>query len=177
MMDAPLPIVSAIVGALVLLFGRKLFWLCVAAVGFAAGIELAPHFVREGTPLLQLTLALVLGFVGALLALFLQKLAIGVVGFAAGGRLAVALATSLGFLSASSYWIAFLIGGILGAALLVSLFDWALVFLSSVVGAYLVVSPFRLTPSAEMIGVIALTLVGLAVQLGFQRRSRRPIAG
>src|SRR5882762_9007846 len=87
-------IVGALIGVVILLFGRKLFWLCVAAVGFAAGVELAPHLVHEPSPLLALTVALVLGFMGALLALFLQKIAIAVAGFLAGGKLAVAIAAS-----------------------------------------------------------------------------------
>src|SRR5207247_10786040 len=73
-MNASIPILSAVIGAVVLLFGRKLFWLCVAAIGFAAGVTLASHIVSEPTALLQLTFAILLGFIGALLALFLQKL-------------------------------------------------------------------------------------------------------
>src|ERR1051325_7668845 len=88
------PILGAIIGAIVLLFGRKLFWLCVAAVGFAAGVEFAPHLMHEPTPLLQLSVAIVFGFIGALLALFLQQIAIAVAGFLAGGKLAIALVTA-----------------------------------------------------------------------------------
>src|SRR3989454_12718056 len=93
-MNFPAPIIGALIGVVVLFFGRKLFWLCVAAVGFAAGVEIAPHIVSEPTPLVALTFALVLGFLGALLALFLQKIAIGVVGFLAGGKLAKAIAAT-----------------------------------------------------------------------------------
>src|SRR4029079_7071421 len=84
-------IVGALIGVVVLFFGRKLFWLCVAAVGFAAGVELAPHLVSQPSPLLALTFALVLGFLGALLAMFLQKLAVAMVGFLGGGKLAASL--------------------------------------------------------------------------------------
>lgn len=87
-------IVGALIGIVILLFGRKLFWLCVAAVGFAAGVEIAPHLVNEPSPLLALTVALVLGLIGALLALFLQKIAIAVLGFLAGGKLAGAIAAA-----------------------------------------------------------------------------------
>src|SRR3954471_21107965 len=90
-MAPSIPIASALLGAVILFFGRKLFWLCVAAVGFAAGVEIAPHLVQQPTPLLALTLALVLGFIGALLALFLQKIAIAAVGFLTGGKLATAV--------------------------------------------------------------------------------------
>src|SRR5439155_589461 len=49
-------IVGALIGAVVLFFGRKLFWLCVAAVGFAGGVEIAPHLVHEPSPLLALAI-------------------------------------------------------------------------------------------------------------------------
>src|SRR5438046_797680 len=91
-MNLPIPILSILIGAIILFFGRKLFWLCVAAVGFAAGVEFAPHLMHEPTPVLQLSVALVFGFIGALLAMFLQKIAIAVAGFLAGGKLAMALA-------------------------------------------------------------------------------------
>src|SRR6266542_5136965 len=87
-------IVGALIGIVILLFGRKLFWLCVAAIGFAAGVELAPHLVQDPSALLSLTIALLLGIIGALLALFLQKIAIAVLGFLAGGKLAGAIAAA-----------------------------------------------------------------------------------
>ena len=74
-MNLPIPILSVLIGAVILFFGRKLFWLCVAAAGFVAGAEIAPHLVHEPSPLLQLTVALVLGLIGALLAFLLQKIA------------------------------------------------------------------------------------------------------
>src|SRR6266436_1392666 len=93
-MNLPIPILSVLIGAIILFFGRKLFWLCVAAVGFAAGVEFAPHLMHEPTQVLQLSIAIVFGFIGALLALFLQKIAIAVAGFLAGGKLAVAIAAA-----------------------------------------------------------------------------------
>jgi hypothetical protein len=169
-MDLPLPIVTAALGAVILLFGRKLFWLCVAAVGFAAGVELAPHIVHQPTPILQLTFAIVLGFVGALLALFLQKIAISVVGFVAGGRVAIALAAAFFVQHESYYWVTFLIGGIIGAVLLLTLFDWALVFVSSLLGAYLILQAITLPPTGATILLIALTALGVLAQTALLRR-------
>src|SRR3989442_15059137 len=101
-MEFPVPIISAFIGVVILLFGRKLFWLCVAAVGFAAGVELAPRLIHEPSTLLALTVAIVLGLIGALLAIFLQKIAIAVVGFLAGGKLALAIAAAF-FVQHASY--------------------------------------------------------------------------
>jgi hypothetical protein len=166
------PLVGAVVGVIVLLFGRKLFWLCVAAVGFAAGVELAPHLVQQPSPLLALTFALILGFIGALLALFLQKIAIAILGFLSGGKLALAVAAAFVGNPADFYWITFVIGGIAGAIVLLLLFDWALIFLSSMVGAYLILSVVKLPPSGATILFVVLVIVGVLVQAGALRRSR-----
>src|ERR1700757_2423833 len=114
-MNLPIPILSVLIGAIILFFGRKLFWLCVAAVGFAAGVEFAPHLMHEPTPVLQLSIAIVFGFIGALLALFLQKVAIAVAGFLAGGKLAMALVAAFIADGARYSGITFIIGGIIGA--------------------------------------------------------------
>src|SRR5438477_8914680 len=142
-MQFSVPIVGALIGAVILFFGRKLFWLCVAAVGFAAGVEIAPHLIQEPSPLLALTVALVLGLLGALLAIFLQKIAIAVAGFLAGGKLAGAIAAAFLVQYDQYYLIVFIIGGIVGALLLLMLFDWALIFLSAAVGAHLIQAAFE----------------------------------
>src|SRR6266576_4479852 len=137
-MQFSVPLVGAFVGVIILFFGRKLFWLCVAAVGFAAGVEIAPHLVNEPSPLLALIIALVLGLIGALLALFLQKIAIAVLGFLAGGKLAGAIAAAFLVHYAQYSTIIFVAGGIIGAVLLLILFDWSLIIVSSLIGAHLI---------------------------------------
>ena len=171
-MNLPIPILSVLIGAVILFFGRKLFWLCVAAVGFAAGVEFAPHLMHEPTPILQLSIAIVLGFVGALLALFLQKIAIAVAGFLAGGKLAMALVAAFIAEGARYPGITFIIGGIIGAILLLSLFDWALIVMSAVVGAYLIGHTIVLPPTGATILFIGLAVLGIVVQAAALRRGR-----
>src|SRR6266540_1946795 len=144
-------IVGALIGVVILLFGRKLFWLCVAAVGFAAGVEIAPHVVHEPSSLMALIIALVLGLIGALLALFLQKIAIAVLGFLAGGKLAGAIAAAFLVQYAQYSTIVFLAGGIVGAILLLALFDWALIVVSSLIGAHLIQSAVVLPATGSII--------------------------
>ena len=170
------PIVGALLGVVILLFGRRLFWLCVAAVGFAAGVEMAPHIMQQPTPLLALTFALVLGFIGALLALFLQKIAIAIVGFVSGGKIALAVAAAFIANAAQFYWLTFIVGGIVGAILLLVLFDWALIFLSSMVGAYLILSAVAVPSAGTTILFMALVLVGVLIQAGALRRTRTVVA-
>jgi len=169
-------IVGALIGVVILLFGRKLFWLCVAAVGFAAGVELAPHVAHEPSPLLALAIALVLGLIGALLALFLQKIAIAVLGFLAGGKLAGAIAAAFFVHYAQYSTIVFVVGGLVGAILLLVLFDWALIVVSSLMGAHLIQSAIVLPASGSTIVFIGLAVLGILVQAASLRRSRGTIA-
>src|SRR5256885_2754580 len=164
-------IVGALIGIVILFFGRKLFWLCVAAVGFAAGVEIAPHLVNEPSPLLALTVALVLGLLGALLALFLQKIAIAVLGFLAGGKLASAIAAAFFVHYAQYSTIIFIVGGIIGAILLLALFDWALIVVSSFIGAYLIQSAIVLPSTGSTLVFVGLAIVGIFVQAASFRRS------
>ena len=164
------PVVGALIGIVILFFGRKLFWLCVAAVGFLAGIELAPHLVAEPSPLLELAIALALGVLGALLAFLLQKIAVAIVGFLAGGKLASAIAAAF-FVHYSQYsTIIFVVGGLIGAMLLLFLFDWALIVVSSFIGAHMIQSAIVLPSVGATIVFLGLAIVGMVVQAASLRR-------
>ena len=60
-MHSSVTIVGVLIGIVILFFGRKLFWLCVAAVGFAVGVQIAPLLVNEASSLLALVIALAFG--------------------------------------------------------------------------------------------------------------------
>ncbi|MFL6589251.1 MAG: DUF4203 domain-containing protein [Chthoniobacterales bacterium] len=171
-MNLSVPIISVIIGAAILLFGRKLFWLFVAALGFAVGLEIAAYFMKEPPQWMTLLVAIGCGVMGAMLALLLQKLAIAVAGFIAGGRIAWALAGAFFVDHAHYRGITFLVGGILGAILLLALFDWVLILLSSIEGAHLISTGITLPEKGTMILVIALAVIGVIVQGSMLRRSR-----
>jgi Domain of unknown function (DUF4203) len=174
-MNLSVPIISVIIGAAILLFGRKLFWLFVAALGFAVGLEIAAYFMREPPQWMTLLVALGCGVIGALLAILLQKLAIAIAGFIAGGRIAWALVAAFYIDHMHYRGITFVIGGILGALLLLALFDWVLILLSSVEGAHLIASGITLPEKGTLILFIALAVIGVIVQGSMLRRSRGAI--
>jgi hypothetical protein len=170
-MHSSVTIVGVLIGVVILFFGRNLFWLCVAAVGFAVGVEIAPLLVNEPSSLLALVIALVCGVLGALLALFLQKVAIAVLGFLAGGKLAAAVAAAFFVHHAQYSTIIFVVGGIIGAILLLALFDWALIVVSSFIGAYLIQSAIVLPPTGSTLVFVALAIIGIIVQAASYRRT------
>ncbi len=153
-----------------LLLGQKLFWLFVGLIGFASGIQLATRFFPGQPEWMVLAIALVAGVLGALLALFLQWLAIGLAGFLAGAYIVVHFSHLTGFATGRTDWIFFLIGGILGLILIIVLFDWALIILSSLVGAGLITQTTHVDHSGALLLFIILVIVGIVVQSRLVKR-------
>ncbi|MFN2158610.1 MAG: DUF4203 domain-containing protein [Anaerolineales bacterium] len=156
-------------GLVLLVAGRKLFWLFVGTVGFVIGFFLANNFFPGESEITRLALGLVVGVIGALLAVFLKKIAVGLAGFISGGLLAVNLAGVFSFESAMPIWMLFVLGGIIGVVLVALLFDWGLIILSSLVGAYLIafqLDPGGLITTAVFVGLF---LVGLLLQSKLRR--------
>lgn len=162
-----------LLGMLILIFGRQLFWLFVAAMVFAIGMSWAELFL-VGSPIWTvLIIALIFGIVGALLAIFLKKTAIGFVGFMAGGYISTGLLVFSGLEVMPSFWIAFLIGGCIGFLLAIILIDWALIILSSLAGALLVVEGIHFIPLFKMLLFIFLLSAGIMIQRGMMVNARK----
>ena len=105
------------------------------------------------------------------LALFVQKIAIAVLGFLAGGKLATWIAAAFFVHYAQYSTIIFVVGGIIGAILLLAVFGWALIVVSSFIGAYLIQSAIVLPPTGPTLVFIGLAIVGMFAQAASFRRS------
>ena len=160
-------ILSIIIGAGLLLAGRKLFWLLVGAVGFLLGLEIATR-ITFPSELLLIVSAIALGFIFALMAIFLESVAIGVAGFLGGGLALMRVGDLLGLEANPVRLAAFIVGGILGAILIVWLFNWALITISSVAGASMIVSGLFLRPADRPLLLAGLVILGVLIQ-GFVR--------
>jgi len=162
-------IIRLAVGAVLLVLGRKLFWLFVAAVGFAAGWTVASDLLHLQPEWLALVIAIAAGLLGAVLATFVQKIAVGLAGFLAGAFLASGLSTMLSLPSAPWAWIAFIVGGILGAVVLGAAFDWALVGLSSLAGAMLIANALDLSSTLHLLVLLGLFVAGVILQSALRK--------
>ena len=163
-------LLRVLIGAALLLFGRRLLWLLVGVIGFTFGYEYGAQTYAGASDTMLLSVALAAGLVGAVLAYFVQALMIAVAGFLVGARLAVVLFNVVHPIPDQNVWLlAFLAGGIIGAALLVAVFDSALLFLSSLFGASLIVETIELPPYQKLILFLVLLAVGLVVQSNLPR--------
>ena len=172
--DLDYPLAFVLVGLLLLLLGRRLFWLFVAVIGFVAGVAAAPFILPHQTELFTLVVGLSLGLLGALLAIFLQKISISLAGFAGGGYTAMTLCVQLLGPAAAhnpAGWICFVIGGIIGIVLMNLFFNWALMILSSLEGAHMIVKQLPVPRHYFPYLLGALALAGIVVQAGTYRRS------
>jgi len=155
---------NLILGALLLLAGRRLFWIFVAAAGFFLGTGVATRLATGTSEWVVLVIALAFGLVGLLLSLLAQKLAVAASGFVMGSFAVERLLLTLQVEWAGWEWAALVAGGILGALLVLALFDWALIVLSSLVGAALILQILSPSPFLNLLLYVVLTLVGIAVQ-------------
>jgi hypothetical protein len=167
---APVPQVLA--GLVLLLLGRRLFWLFVGVVGFLAGMRFGAQ-LGEGQPqLVILAIAIGIGLLAALLAIVLQRVAVALAGGLAGGMLAMRIAAMLGANNESLGWVFFVVGALLAAILVSAVFDWALIILSALIGASLVSEALPFEPVGQLISMVVLFLLGALAQAkisGFTR--------
>jgi hypothetical protein len=165
---------TLVLGILLLLFGRRVFWLFVAVAGFIAGLTFATQLMSGQPELVILLIAIIAGVIGAFLGIMLEGLAILIAGFLAGGYLATTLVVSLGLTLSAGYWVIYIIGGIVGLLLVAALFDWAIIILSALLGVEIIM-PFLSTPaSAYWLFSLGLLILGILVQAGIWHR-RYPV--
>jgi hypothetical protein len=149
----------------------------VAAVGFLYGLELAPRLLPGQSQAVIVIIALGLALLGALLAVVATKVALGLTGFVAAGGIAAVVLQHLTIESGVVVLGIYFIAGIIGAVLFLLLFNAALIVLSSLAGAYLVVlgaEELRLiSPAPETALVIVLAVVGIVIQAR-PWRTRKP---
>ena len=113
---------------------------------------------------------LIAGGVGALLAIFLQKVAVSIAGFLMGGYVLIWLLDVFELNLEPWEWVVFIVGGVIGAILVSYLFEFALIGLSSLLGAAMIVQVTNLRPIIMLILFIVLVIVGIIIQLRTQNR-------
>ena len=149
-------------GLFLLVFGLKLFWLFVAIAGFLFGVQFGDLVLLHQAHWIRFMLALCTGFLGALLAILAQRVAFALAGFYGGAYLALILARSFGAGGSNIFW--FILAGVICAVIATLIMDWAIIVMSSLVGAGAIVESLALGQAVEVIVFIALAAAGILVQ-------------
>ena len=152
-------------GVALLIAGHRLFWLFVGISGFAAAYEWSRVFFGPAaTDMLTLVLPVAVGLIGALFSIFFYRLALILGGFLAGGYLGAFWGMFLFPGAEMTFGLAFLAGGLLGGLLMLIVIDWALIILSSLIGAVLILNSFSLAGEYKIFLLAVIVFVGIFVQ-------------
>jgi len=168
----PMAILNILLGAGLLFFGRKVFWLFVAGAGFVAGLSLA-NSILQVPETVGVIISLGIGLLAALLAVFMQQFAISLAGFLVGGYIVLQILPLLNLDMNIGTWLVFIIGGIIGVILVNAILDWALIILSSLAGASLVSEALDLRDGIAFVVFIILIAIGVTYQARELRKNRR----
>jgi hypothetical protein len=163
-------ILAIVLGLVLLVLGRRLFWLFVAVVGFLLGVEFAGVLLADHPKWVVLLVGLGTGLLGALLAVLAERVAFALGGFYAGAYLALLAAHTFWGGDAGLLW--FLVGGVIGAVFAALIMDWALIVLSCLVGAGAIIGAVGLGQATGALAFVVLTIAGIIVQGKLMARSK-----
>lgn len=178
-MTAELSAFYILTGVVLLFFGWRLFWLFVAMAGFWAGYDFARYAFAGQTPEFIFIAAIICAVFGVILAVALQEIAIVFLGALVGGTLALHwYAFFVPYDPQSSLnWIAFCGGAIIGALLMAWGFDAALIIVTSLLGATLIVGALPADGIFKLFIALSLMLFGIYVQRVFLESEPRRLSG
>ncbi|MCK4993697.1 MAG: hypothetical protein KAS13_01450 [Candidatus Omnitrophica bacterium] len=158
-----------ILGIMLLMLGRKLFWLFSGAIAFIVGVEFIPMILPGQSSQAILIIALILSIIAIVLSFVVQKIGLGVAGFMAGGYVAMSIVNELKVTIPWLSWVLFGAGGIIGVVFTLILFDWALIVLSSLSGAFLIVQVAGFSLPLTKILFVLLAIIGIATQVASKK--------
>jgi hypothetical protein len=156
--------VQILLGIGMLFFGRRLYWAVVGAFGFLAATSWAFTAFQNQPEWVLILIGLAAGLVGALLAIYVGIIGIGLAGFLGGAILTMGLVSMLNLPQGGLEFILPLVGGILGSILMYMIFDWALILLSAVNGALLLANGLPVEGIPASLVAIGLAIIGVLVQ-------------
>ncbi len=162
--DVYMYIHNIIAGVVLLTFGRKLFWLFLGVAGFLFGMEIAPALFGHQAQWVQLVIASITGCLGALAAIFLQRLAFTLGGFFAGVYLTLRIIQP--FITADNTTMIFIVigAGLLCAVIATLIMDQAITLLVCLVGAGAIVGELNSGHSMAAFIFVILTGAGYLFQ-------------
>lgn len=171
--ESPSSLAQLALGAVLLLFGRRLFWLLIAAVGFAIGVLVADTYLTFGSEVWRWIAGLLVGVLAALAAIFLKRIAVSLGGMLIGGY-SVYWYLGLGGQPLQGWhWLAVAVAALIGLFVGRIVFDFGLITLSAMAGATLVLDSVGAGPEVSRWLFLLLVVLGAVVQASSSRDKKR----
>jgi hypothetical protein len=154
----------AIVGLVLLVAGRRVFWLAVGGLGFLAGYQAMERWGTGLPPTAALVIAVAVGVIGLVLAVLVQRVAVALAGFFLGVVLTTLLLPHLGVALGDWNGLVIAAGGLLMAVVALAVFGLALVVLTAGAGAAMLVQAAAPPEPWPLVLLVALWVIGIVLQ-------------
>jgi uncharacterized membrane protein len=155
-------IIRGIIGGVLLFLGRELNFLFAAAMALFLGFRIAPRLPATWPSWADWAFVITLALIAMIIALINERIGYFLSGFLAGAFFLVEYyapgASTLPVLP-------FVIGGVIGSLILGLLTEWAMILVSSIIGAAYVLNLFRMDPTAEILVGAGLFIIGALTQV------------
>ena len=164
------PIVLVILGLILAFAGRRFLWLLIGIAGFMLGYTLATFFLPAG--FIPLLIGVVVGLIGAFLATRFVKLFLYIAGFVLMGVVLMAIGAIFGLNGLVIQLLLFVVGGVIGLALVKFAFNMSIIVISALGGAAMVMQGLPALLNTEpgplnlLIGIVV-AVAGFVVQWQF----------
>lgn len=155
-------LLRGIIGGILLFLGRELNFLFAAAMAILWGFRLAPKLPDAWPGWSVWAFVITLAVIAAIIALINERVGYFLSGFLAGSFFLVEYYLPG---SATIPVLPFIVGGVIGSFVLGLLTEWAMILVSSTIGAAYVLNLFRLNPTAEILIGAGLFIVGALTQV------------
>lgn len=155
-------IARGVIGGILLFLGRELNFLLAAAMAAFLGLRLTPLLPPQWPGWSDYAFIILLGVIAAGVTIRYERAGYFLSGFLVGAAFLVEYYEP-GVLTFPV--LPFLVGGVLGSIVLGVFTEWALVIISSLVGAYYVTNLFTLSPTAEILVGSGLFIIGALTQV------------
>jgi hypothetical protein len=170
-----LNIAKGVFGGLMLFLGRDMDWLFSLGLGLLVGLSMTPLLAADSPQWMFILLVVAVGVISVLPYLVYPEASYIVTGFFFGGFLLAGYGSNLleaffGVGLSGSTWMIFIVGAVIGAAILGLTKEWGVMFATALAGAFLVSDIFpSLSPVAKYLVAGGLFITGSIIQAVIMR--------
>lgn len=155
-------IVRGVIGGILLFLGHELNFLFAGAMAALLGFRLTPLLPPQWPAWSDYVFIIGLGVIAAAVVLINERVGYFISGFLAGGLFLVEYYAPN---TLTVPLLPFLVGGVIGALIIGVFTDWALILVTTTIGAYYLVNLFVLDPMIEILIGAGLFIVGALTQV------------
>lgn len=163
-------IVRGIIGGIILFLGRELNFLFAGGMAALIGFRLTPKLPPAWPEWSDYAFIVGLAVVAAAAVIANERAGYFISGFLAGGFVLVEYYEP-GVLTLPL--VPFIVGGVIGALIIGVFTEWALIVVTSLIGAIYATTLFRLTPTAEILVAGGLFVIGALAQVLIMRSQKQ----